>query len=84
MVFALQADALALIAGAATASGLHLCVIAHCKYGRMARVLKGNFSCNWLSFAVVELTLLVDMQPASSLIVFVALDVARLALPLVA
>jgi hypothetical protein len=33
--------------------------------------------------AVVELTLLVNMQPAASLVVLVALEVARLSLPLV-
>lgn len=50
----------------------------------MARVLKGILSCDGLNLPVVELTLRVDVQPTSSLIVLVALNVACLALPVVA
>ena len=50
----------------------------------MTRILKGNLSRYGLSLPVVELTLLVDMQPALSLVVLIALNFACLMLPLVA
>lgn len=40
--------------------------------------------CNGLGLPAVELTLRVDMQPSTRLVVLVALNVSRFALPLVA
>ena len=45
-------------------------------------MLKGGLSGNGLRLAVVELALRVDVQPASRLVVLIALDLAGLALPL--
>ena len=49
----------------------------------MACIFQSILAANRMGFAVVEVALRVDVQPASGLIVFVAFDVARLALPLV-
>ena len=49
----------------------------------LAGLLKSGFSCDRLRLAVVELALRVDVQPASRLVVLIALDLAGLALPLV-
>jgi hypothetical protein len=51
---------------------------------KVACVLKGSLTCCRLDLAVVKLSLRVDVQPSSSLIVLVALDVASLSLPIVA
>jgi hypothetical protein len=44
---------------------------------------KGNVSVDRLCLTIVKLPLGVDMEPSTRLIVFVALDVTRLSLPLV-
>ena len=63
---------------------LCLCIIGCSQVDRMSRVFKGGLSRSWLNLPVVELTLRIDVQPSSSLIVLVALDVASLALPFIA
>jgi hypothetical protein len=49
----------------------------------MRCVFKRVLSGNWLRFTVVEIALRVDVQPPSRLIVFVALDLAGFAFPLI-
>jgi hypothetical protein len=49
----------------------------------MAGLLKRSFSRDRLRLAVVELALRVDVQPASCVVVLVALDLTGLAFPLV-
>ena len=72
-----------LVVALIAAAGLHVETVGY-RMGRLVRrVLKGILSANRLGFAVIEVALRVDMQPASCLIVLVAFDVACLPLPLV-
>ena len=47
----------------------------------MRRMFKRCLACNWLRVPVIELALRVDMKPSDTLIVLVAMDVARFAPP---
>jgi hypothetical protein len=76
-------EAHTLVIAIVSSGGLRLCIVAHCVSGGLARLLKRVFSRDRLCLPVVELTLSVDVQPASSVGVLVALNLTGLALPLV-
>ena len=87
-IFAGAADDLSVLEtqadiGAVFTAGLYLDLPSQRVSRDMPRLLKSCFSRDRLNLAVVELALRVDVQPASGVVVLVALDFAGLALPLV-